>query len=194
MSQNAPSIGTATFVGAPLPRYRSHKVVEALKIQSLEHGPEGTAMIIPENTTYGIFEVSADYVNKHDPQPGGYYVRYDTGYESWSPAQAFEEGYTLIQESSGLTFGDAIRLLKQGKKLQRAGWNGKNMWIALSPGSSALPAENFWAGPNREFAEKNGGAADVLPNITMKTADNKILPGWLASQTDMLSEDWQVVE
>lgn len=91
------------------------------------------------------------------------------------------------------TFGDALQALKHGNKVSRSGWNGKGMWLAYSPGSKSLPSERFWAGPNREFAAANGGTADVLPCITMKTATGEILMGWLASQTDMLSEDWGIV-
>lgn len=96
--------------------------------------------------------------------------------------------------TKGMDFGEALRALKAGKRVAREGWNGKGMWLALSPGHLALPAEKFWAGPNREYAEFMGGAAPVLPCITMKTADDKILMGWLASQTDMLAEDWVEVE
>ena len=93
-----------------------------------------------------------------------------------------------------MDFGQAIEALKAGKKVCRSGWNGKGMWLAYSPGSKALPADRFWAGPNREYAKASGGTADVLPCITMKTATGEILMGWLASQTDMLAEDWQIVE
>jgi hypothetical protein len=93
-----------------------------------------------------------------------------------------------------MSFGEAICALKRGLKVCRAGWNGKGMWLALSPGQSELPAENFWAGPNREYAASNGGSACVFPCITMKTATGEILMGWLASQTDMLAEDWMIVE
>ena len=92
-----------------------------------------------------------------------------------------------------MDFGSAIQALKAGKRVARIGWNGKDMWLALSPGSKALPADKFWAGPNREYATANGGTADVLPSITMKTATGEILMGWLASQTDMLAEDWTIV-
>ena len=91
-------------------------------------------------------------------------------------------------------FGMALSLLKSGCRVARAGWNGKGMWLAYSPGAKALPAEKFWTGPNREYVKQNGGSADVLPCITMKTATGEILMGWLASQTDMLAEDWYVVE
>jgi len=92
-----------------------------------------------------------------------------------------------------MNFGQAIEALKAGKRVSRSGWNGKGMWLALSPGATALPAEKFWAGPNRDYALERGGTADVLPCITMKTATGEILMGWLASQTDMLADDWGVV-
>lgn len=93
----------------------------------------------------------------------------------------------------GLTFGAALELAKKGKRIARAGWNGKGMWVTYSPGHTALPAANFWAAANKEFAYQRGGACEVLPCMTMKTADHKILMGWLASQSDMLAADWEVV-
>lgn len=92
-----------------------------------------------------------------------------------------------------MTFGEAIEHAKNGKRVSRSGWNGKGMWIAYSPGADSLPSDKFWSPANRAYADENGGRADVLPCMTMKTADNKILMGWLASQTDMLADDWDVV-
>jgi uncharacterized protein DUF2829 len=92
-----------------------------------------------------------------------------------------------------MNFGAAIEALKLGSRVARSGWNGKGMWLAYSPGSKALEAHRFWAGANREYAAANGGTADVLPCITMKTATGEVLMGWLASQTDMLAEDWSIV-
>lgn len=92
-----------------------------------------------------------------------------------------------------MNFGDALLALKSGLKVQRSGWNGKGMWLSLSPGAVDLPADKYWSVHNREFAESNGGKATTLPYITMKTADNAIVP-WLASQTDVLAEDWHVVD
>ncbi|MEI5996814.1 DUF2829 domain-containing protein [Paraburkholderia bengalensis] len=126
----------------------------------------------------------------------GYAVKYADGYTSWSPKETFEEAYRAIEGANqALSFGDALVMLKAGKKVARSGWNGKGMWLALScNGTREVPAASFWAPPNREYAEANGGAATVLPSITMKTATGEILMGWLASQTDMLAEDWTVVE
>lgn len=93
-----------------------------------------------------------------------------------------------------MTLGEALDAAKNGgERVSRAGWNGKGMWVAYSPGTKALPADKFWAKQNRRFAEENGGTADVLPCFTMKTADGKILMGWLASQTDMDATDWGIV-
>lgn len=92
-----------------------------------------------------------------------------------------------------MDFGDAIRALKEGKRVARSGWNGKGMWLSFSPGCRSLRAEKFWAENNKRFAEESGGRITVLPCITMKTANNEILMGWLASQTDMLAEDWEIV-
>ncbi len=92
---------------AELPEYQCHKKVHALKIISItldadlakSEGREtdGTATIFPENGRYGLIRLSAEYVAKHNPQPGGYYVVYADGYKSYSPASAFEAGYTLIE-------------------------------------------------------------------------------------------------
>lgn len=68
-------------------QYKSHKVVEAAKIA--EVGDRGL-ILVGEHPIYP----SAGYFEKHKPQAGGYFVRYPDGYESFSPAEAFESGYT----------------------------------------------------------------------------------------------------
>ena len=113
------------------------------------------------------------------------------GYVSWSPKDVFERAYRPVD---GLTFGLAVEALKAGKKVARAGWNGKGMWLSLSCyGTREVAAENFWSLHNADFARENGGKATVLPSITMKTASGEILMGWLASQTDVLADDWKIV-
>lgn len=97
---------------------------------------------------------------------------------------------------SEMTFGQAIEAMKQGKKVARKGWNGKGMWLCvpLCDGPKYIPATGIWGKPNAEYAEQNGGTVKVMPYITMKAADGSIVMGWLASQTDMLSNDWIIVE
>lgn len=76
-----------------------------------------------------------------------------------------------MPEETGFNFGAALNLIKEGKRVARMGWNGKNMWIALQPAH----AESHM----------------TLPYIYMKTAQNEFVP-WLASQTDILAEDWVI--
>ena len=101
-----------------------------------------------------------------------------------------------LDPNEGMSFGAAIALMKKGKKVARKGWNGKGMWlcIPLVDGPKEIPAKGIWGKPNADYAEQNGGTVKVMPYITMKTADGSIVMGWLASQTDMLAEDWIVVE
>lgn len=92
-------------------------------------------------------------------------------------------------------FGQAIEMLKQGKKVARSGWNGKGMFVFMTSGK-VLDIENddIWTKNIRDVAISNGGTVELLPYLAMKTADNKIQIGWLASQSDVLAEDWEVVE
>lgn len=85
------------------------------------------------------------------------------------------------QEEDQMHFGQALEALKAGKRVARIGWNGKGMWLVLVSGWSAHAAV---AHENRTRT-----ALRLLPWIGMKTADNSFVP-WLASQTDLLAEDW----
>jgi hypothetical protein len=99
-------LSTSPENAAEMPQYRCHKNVWALKIKTIaldrdaakadgDRETDGSAMITPEEAGYAPFRVDDDYVRKHNPQAGGYYVVYLDGYKSFSPAKVFEEGYTL---------------------------------------------------------------------------------------------------
>lgn len=89
-----------------MPRYKCHKEVWALKIKAVTHNSvlaqlsgqesDGSALITPDDGSYADFRVGADYLRKHNPQPGGYYVVYKDGYASYSPADVFEDGYARL--------------------------------------------------------------------------------------------------
>jgi hypothetical protein len=91
---------------AEMPRYRSHKEVWALKIERVQldiddarvenRETDGSARLFVEEP-YATVRVTGEYVRKHQPQAGGYYVVYKDGYQSFSPAEAFEEGYTRLR-------------------------------------------------------------------------------------------------
>lgn len=90
-------------VAVEMPRYKCHKQVWALKIAHIlsdgegeDRETDGSATITLAEHGYAPFKVDHEYMRKHKPQVGGYYVVYDDGYKSWSPAKAFEDGYTRI--------------------------------------------------------------------------------------------------
>jgi len=88
-------------------------------------------------------------------------------------------------------FGWALELLKRGRKMAREGWNGKGMYITYKPGYPDGIVANEATRKAHNLPE--GATIIYRPYLEMKTADGSIVP-WLASQTDILAEDWQVVE
>jgi hypothetical protein len=91
------------------------------------------------------------------------------GYVSWSPKGVFENAY---RPTDGMPFGHAVECLKEDYKVERAGWNGKGMWLRYVSKSPLMPS-------HRAFIE-------------MKTVDDEYVP-WVASQTDILADDWRIV-
>lgn len=126
----------------------------------------------------GTKEITA-WEQEKDGQPG-YAVKYADGYTSWSPRDIFEAAYRVTEgPAQFLTFGDAVHFLKQGKRVARHGWNGKGMWLEIQ-----RPDEH---------------SKMTLPYLYLNYPnDSANTPGarvpWLASQTDVLCEDWVVLE
>ena len=112
----------------------------------------------------------------------GYRVRYADGYVSWSPKEAFEEAY---RPTDAMNFGLAIEAAKRGAKIARRGWNGKGQYVELAsaisyvtPGGETVNAEHEAIG-NRAFAFVGSSGVQM---------------GWLASQADLLADDWHIVK
>jgi hypothetical protein len=87
---------------AEMPRYRCHKEVHALKIAEVHYfspaaGTANHGRLLFEDDRYASMDVTPEWVAKHDPKAGGYFVVYEDGYSSFSPAEAFESGYTRIE-------------------------------------------------------------------------------------------------
>ena len=90
-----------------------------------------------------------------------------------------------------MDFGMALIALKRGESVARKGWNGKGMFLTLQNGSEVIgtdmrnePAKNYYG----------DSKVKICPHIDMKAADGSYVVGWLASQTDMLAEDWEIVK
>ena len=95
-----------------------------------------------------------------------------------------------------MDFGKAIEALKQGRKVTRKGWNGKGMFLWLKP-AATIKSEWCKDPELKALVDSNGGEMEALGTICMYTHDSTgrkaILTGWLASQSDMLSDDWEIV-
>jgi hypothetical protein len=156
----------------------------------------GTKIILAEPMTLGDYNKYRgwDIPVNEDPSAEGYLVEYTDGgkpnhkdhdgYISWSPKDVFEKSYRL---SNALSFGQALEVLRAGGKVARSGWNGKGMFLFLVPGSRFQVNRPPLLGIYPEGTE-----IEYQPHIDMKTAQDTVVP-WLASQSDVLAEDWEIV-
>lgn len=114
----------------------------------------------------------------------GYQAKGSDGIVRWFPKDRFEAMYREVKDMS---FGMAIEAMKKGKRVARAGWNGKGIFLYHVP-AAAYP-------PSTEVAKTafHGENVPYGAYIAMKTAQGNVVP-WLASQTDMLADDWMIVE
>lgn len=132
-----------------------------------------------------IEQAKAMFRNSGTVDKDGYVVKYEDGYVSWSPKEAFENAY---RQCDNMTFGLAIEALKKGFKVARKGWNGKGMFLYYVPAGAYSPCTEA----AKSLVNENG-LVPYAPYIAMKTVQGYVVP-WLASQTDLLSEDWVIVE
>jgi len=152
-----------------LPRYKSHKIVHALKIKGVVI-EDGIVWIVPDDKEYAAFEVDAAYYDKHKPQSGGYYVVYEDGYKSWSPAEAFESGYTLV---SDFAIGGKCFWQDLARQLAEVWWEATKVGGTLQHGDLDKPETMFSV-----VLEKHGGRCfhGETPMDAWKKAD-----AWLKS-------------
>ncbi|GAX07014.1 hypothetical protein IWT25_02362 [Secundilactobacillus pentosiphilus] len=97
------------------------------------------------------------------------------------------------KEEAIMNFGEAIKALKLGNRVARKGWNGKGMFIYLESGTLITPDKirNLTLAKSTPDSQKY---ININPHIDMKSADGSIVVGWLASQTDLLANDWEIVK
>jgi len=140
---------------------------------------KGRPMTRAEYNTYRGWELPAD----EDGTDEGMLKDDGKGHEQWDPIETFKRDF---KASGEMTFGHAVELLKAGHKVARSGWNGKSMWLKLVEGRFIANT------PDADFKNQVGNL-DICSHIDMFSADQKQVVGWLASQTDVLAEDWGVV-
>lgn len=155
--------------------YEKYKDSEDLAINLYIHMPDNSTEIIFNSEGHNKIEyIKKTYddnmVHKNSDQI------WITGYEFFS-SRILEYGFNI-----------ALNIIKRGKRVARKGWNGKNMFIYY------VPEGNYK--PTTKVAAKNcineNGLVPYGAYIAMKTVDGTVVP-WLASQTDMLAEDWYTV-
>lgn len=106
-----------------------------------------------------------------------------SGYVSWSPKEVFDKAYRPV---SGLSFGLAVEALKSGKRVTRAGWNGKGQYVILIPGDHLARSAGYGFG--EAIGEFSFGSV-----MALKNAQNIMQPGWVPSQGDVLADDWKIL-
>lgn len=155
------------------------KLVNAKPMTRLEYN-EFRGWKLPENENGDDEGYLVEYVDGGTPNTSEY-----AGYVSWSPKPQFDNAYRAYGD---MTFGQALEALKLGLRVNRKGWNGKNMFLFLVNGSTFQVNRPPLLGIYEE-----GTTINYQSHIDMKTADGSIVP-WLASQTDLISEDWEVTQ
>lgn len=188
----------------PLETYQSHKIVDAGKIAAFDLGQKAyqcrlegadNDRVVTLKIGDRILQMAAEVGL---PVVGGYLVYYPDGYISWSPPGVFEDNYLLLPPKTTVeswdataegTFGSALAGVRRGERWARPGWNGKEMWIYLVPGSR-FGSDKARPPLNTYFDE--GTQIEYRPHIDMRTADGSLVP-WVASQTDLLADDWMRV-
>jgi hypothetical protein len=159
----------------------------------------GTKVISARPMTRGDYNLYRgwDIPADENPNDEGYLVEYrdgghpnhigHAGYISWSPKDVFQKSYR--EAGAGLTFGEAVEALKAGHKVTRLGWNGKGMFIYFV-GEGRYPPTTP---AGLEIAnEHKDNRVPYRPYLAMFTAQRDVVP-WLASQSDILEEDWVVI-
>lgn len=131
-----------------------------------------------------------------DAEVGRKIARQNAMQKIW-PLMGYELRSQLAAEARGDVnhdIGWAVRQAKLGKRVTRRGWNAAGQWVTFSPGTENVPADRFWAPANQAYAEENGGYATVFSAMTLKNAQGMIVMGWVPSVTDLLMQDWEIVE
>lgn len=135
---------------------------------------------LPENENGADEGYLVEYLDGGKPNTSTH-----AGYVSWSPAEQFDNAY---RETSGISFGLAVEAMKKGKKVARAGWNGKGMFAYYVP-SAEYPAQTG-------AAKDHFGENALVPYrayFALKTVDETVST-WAPSVNDALADDWSIVD
>ncbi|MEE1076502.1 MAG: DUF2829 domain-containing protein [Acutalibacteraceae bacterium] len=155
------------------------KALEALKAGLKIKLPHWKGYWVKEDDTVKMYCKNGDILDIRETEDV-FYTLSNIASNEWEIAE--DSNIDLAVKT--FSFGEAIRLIKQGKKVARKGWNGKGMYIF------EVIADGFWTNSNITDLEM----PIINESIAMRTSDKSVCIGWLASQSDMFAEDWIIVE
>ena len=149
-------------------KYKCHKVVEAGLIAGMHENKLG---VVNEHNIPIDVPVTDEWLSKHSPEPGGYYVRYEDGYESYSPRESFEAGYATMDLTNPFVFASAMNLFVTGYRCKRLGWNGPGQYVSM------------WTPSDTDDITE--------PYLVLMNAQGGLVP-WVPSQGDLFGDDWMI--
>ena len=170
--ENCPLWDTNSKEEETMKQYIGTKIIQAAPALRLDDGKGNVRIELLENNP---LPKTGDAVDL------GYKVVYEDGYESWSPQDVFEKAY---RETDGMSFGLAIEAAKLGARIARKGWNGKGQYVELATCISYKNCSGFAINAEHRSIGNKALAFVGTSGVQM---------GWLASQADMLADDWYIV-
>ena len=182
------AIADGTYVGRERPQFGEADLV-ALDLLTF-------CVLVLKNGFTVTGESACASPENFDAELGRKIARQNAMQKIW-PLMGYELRSQLAAEARGDVdhdIGWAVRQAKLGKRVARRGWNAAGQWVTFSPGTENVPADRFWAPANQAYAEENGGYATVFSAMTLKNAQGMIVLGWVPSVTDLLMQDWEIVE
>lgn len=155
---------------------------------------EAEPMTMGEAYERGLLQAGR-VTSESEKSNAGYHVKYQDGYESWSPAEPFEKVY---RESGAMTFGTAIELLRQGKSIRRKGWNGKGLFVIKQiPAhieSNIIPKMQSLPQSAKDLILAGKGFIDYTSQCLIYNENTGRADSWVPSISDVFAEDWEIVE
>ncbi len=164
--------------------YIMSKVIKAVPVKMVNgcFWPEGLPLPQPKLTPAPCGDCACKDVGVHIEEGYMFLTEQDANYPQYMKAEDFE---ACCREADNMDFGDAIAVMKDGAKVARKGWNGKDMYVFLAYEADFVT--------DADISAFDGKDVEVGDMLVLKTAQDTFQPGWLASQADMLAEDWYIV-
>ena len=164
--------------------YICTKIIHAVPAKVVNGFPWPDGLPLPDTQESVTDPISGKKTNRPIVDEGYIYTSSkDELYTQFMSTADFE---TMCRPAESMAFGDALVAMKHGERVARHGWNGKDMYVFLAHEPDFVTDADISA-----FDQQEAEVCDVL---VMKTAQNAFQLGWMASQADMLAEDWYIVE